>query len=91
MSSQQTSVTEDKGDWGKMRELQHVVLLYLSANGATQWDKLYSHFDQGETGKIGPALRYLAQWGHIVVDDGDIVKISVLGVARLNSGPPLGA
>jgi hypothetical protein len=82
-----TTATKVERYWIKQRELQHVVLLYLTANGPTQWDDLSHHFDQGETGEIGPALRYLAQWMHITVED-NIVRISALGTARLNNGRP---
>jgi hypothetical protein len=68
------------------RALQHAVLRYLTKNGPTRWDDLFIHFAQYPPGKIAPALRHLAQWTHISVEGGDILKISASGAAQLSAG-----
>jgi hypothetical protein len=84
----QTSDSEYEREWERERTLQHAVLRYLTKNGPTRWDDLFLHFTQYAPGKIAPALRHLAQWMHISVEDGDIVKISALGTTRLSTGSP---
>jgi hypothetical protein len=85
--SKQTSGSQDEGEWARQRKLQHEALLYLKEHGPTNWDTLCSLFDKKKTGEIEPALRHLARWQHITVE-GDIVKITASGTARLNAGLP---
>ena len=68
------------------RTLQHAVLRYLTKNGPTRWDDLFRHFAHAQyaPGKIAPALRHLAQWMHISIEGGDILKVTALGTARLS-------
>ena len=84
----QISNFEYEREWERERTLQHAVLRYLTEHGPARWDDLFVHFAQYAPGKIAPALRHLAQWMHISVEDGDIVKISALGTARLSAGLP---
>ena len=83
----QTSDLEYGQEWESERTLQHAVLRYLSRNGPTRWDELFIHLTQYAPGKIAPALRHLAQWMHITVEGGDILKISAFGAARLSGLP----
>lgn len=81
----QISDFEYEREWERERTLQYAVLRHLTKNGPTRWDDLFLHFTQYAPGKIAPALRHLAQWMHITIED-NIVNISVLGTARLNNG-----
>jgi hypothetical protein len=82
----QISDLEYKREWERERALQHSILRYLTKNGATRWDDLFRHFPKHAPGKIAQALRHLAQWMHISVEQGDIMMISALGTARLSAG-----
>jgi hypothetical protein len=91
-ASEDTTVTqisdfEYEREWERERALQHEVLRYLSRNGPTRWDDLFCHFAQHAPGKIAPALRHMAQWMHITVEGGDVMRISALGAARLSGLP----
>jgi hypothetical protein len=77
----QISDVEYEREWERERALQYEVLRYLTKNGPTRWDDLFLHFAQYAPGKIAPALRHLAQWMHVTLEGGDILKISVLGTA----------
>jgi hypothetical protein len=83
----QPASLKDKGVWARQRELQHAVLLYLTMNGPTSWDKLNRHFDKGATGEIAQALNHLTRWKRITVV-GNIVKVPASGTARLSAGLP---
>jgi len=80
----QISDLEYEREWKRERALRHVILRYLTEHGPTRWDDLFEHFPQYAPGKVASALRHLARSMHIVIEDGDIVKISALGTARLN-------
>ena len=84
----QISDFEYEREWEGERTLQHEVLRYLTKNGPTHWDDLFLHFAQYAPGKIAPALRHLAQWMHITLEEDDTLKISALGTARLSAGSP---
>ena len=85
----QISDFEYEREWERERTLQHLVLRYLTKNGPTRWDDLFRHFAHAQyaPGKIAPALRHLAQWMHITLEGGDILKVSALGTARLSGLP----
>ena len=90
-ASEETIVTqishfEYEREWERERVLQHEVLRYLTKKGPTRWDDLFLHFAQYAPGKIAPALRHLAQWMHISLEGGDIVKVTASGTARLSAG-----
>ena len=71
-------------EWAKRRELLHAILRYLTERGPTYWARLYIHFDPHGTGEIGPALKILATFKHIVVDN-TIVKITASGMEQLKN------
>jgi hypothetical protein len=86
--TRENQISTFESEHERERALQHAVLRYLTKNGPTRWDDLFMHFPQYPPGKIAPALRHLAQWTHISVERGDILKISASGAAQLGAGSP---
>ena len=82
----QTLGPADKQPWAQTRALQRAVLVHLRDTGEMKWTTLYLHFNEYESGQIGPTLGLLARWKHIATDFDGTTKITSAGRERLLYG-----
>ena len=73
-------------EWARLRDHRHAVLRHLKETGPVPLDILYSQFKQHKVGEIGAALRHLAYWKDITLEE-HIVTITASGVLRLTTHP----